>query len=394
MSEFANSESRPAQRESPLELPKTMLSILRRQMLAGDISQADPSPTLPWGRSGPPNLFVVDTNVLRADIFYRCRHPAAPTQLIAQAAAGMTRLYCAPHVVDELWEHYPEWSVREGIEASEFLAIWESEYVGNLRVVSGVDRAMLADDERASIDMLEDRDADDVPLAVLACVLHAPILSRDGALLTSLLGEDGARSVQDWLPIVHAGVNAGVIDEAFDSATVVASALVVASFEGAAAIWKILPNAIRFGILLGLAVVLPALWKRVPPDVKSAMGADIGALAGTVDSLMIERRTSLASLAAAAPLGPERQALATRAGVQNVLGRALVMLLGRDRRRSLSAAEAAKALPHLGVAQSVAYVRRELRSRECFIEISPGRWQLGDRSEAMRDASEADTHCP
>ncbi len=61
----------------------------------------------------PPPV-VPDANRLRNDILYACRH-GRRTVLVTAANAGLLRLFCAQHVVDEVVGHSAEWAEGSGV---------------------------------------------------------------------------------------------------------------------------------------------------------------------------------------------------------------------------------------------------------------------------------------
>lgn len=153
---------------------------------------------------------VPDACRLRNDVLYACRHRRR-TILVNGANAGLFRLLCAEHVVEEVEEHSRDWT--NGLtEHRAFLGAWREAYLPVLRVVPVDDQleATLSPGERQGIEVLHDVDADDVPSAILALVLGAFYLTNDRHAFEAVYGDDqdfGAHS--DWVSLLRAAGNAG-----------------------------------------------------------------------------------------------------------------------------------------------------------------------------------------
>jgi hypothetical protein len=89
-----------------------------------------------------PRPVVPDANILRNDLLYACRRRRRTT-LVNGANSGFLRLFCAQHVVAEVWEHSLEWSERGQVAPAAFESSWQSEYLPLIRVVS--DASLLSD---------------------------------------------------------------------------------------------------------------------------------------------------------------------------------------------------------------------------------------------------------
>lgn len=81
---------------------------------------------------------VVDANWLRGDVLYACQN-GRQTVMLTVANQNVVRLYCAPHVVNEVEEHHAEWTDGEMVGAAEFLRCWEQQHLPLLRVVGPPD---------------------------------------------------------------------------------------------------------------------------------------------------------------------------------------------------------------------------------------------------------------
>jgi len=127
-----------------------------------------------WARFSPETFpIVIDANVLR-----NCVGPTAKraqrTVLTSLANRRAARVFCAPHVIEELVEHLDEWAANYGVSSEDYRNAFERAYQPLLRVVPTDDiEEMLTPDELAGIQSLRSQDADDVPTATLALAMGA-----------------------------------------------------------------------------------------------------------------------------------------------------------------------------------------------------------------------------
>ena len=116
---------------------------------------------------------VPDANWLRGDIRYACLHQGR-TVLVNAANEQSLRIFCAQHVIEEVFEHSREWTERATPHVSheDFMTRLRNEYLAVIRVVpnDGVPYTWMSPDERARIAALTDRD--DVPSVILALAVR------------------------------------------------------------------------------------------------------------------------------------------------------------------------------------------------------------------------------
>lgn len=158
----------------------------------------------------PPPV-VLDSSRLRDDILYACEHDQRTT-LVTAANAGLLRLFCAQHVVDEVAEHSGDWTERSGVPRTVFLRRWLFEYLPLVRVIPPDDQLteMLGAGEAFRIQELAGEDPDDVPSATLSLLLEAFFLSNDAHALRAVYGPDAdLREHSKWLQVLQAGGDAG-----------------------------------------------------------------------------------------------------------------------------------------------------------------------------------------
>ncbi|HEU5380135.1 MAG TPA: hypothetical protein VFV38_32320 [Ktedonobacteraceae bacterium] len=108
------------------------------------------------------HLSVLDTNILMRDIKYRLQHGHI-TSFIAAARLGSLRLVASVTVRDEVPEHLGEVVTKYGLSVEDALRIWEQEYVPQMVFVDPAELPLSSPRVLA----LADRDADDVPTALL-----------------------------------------------------------------------------------------------------------------------------------------------------------------------------------------------------------------------------------
>ena len=162
------------------------------------------------------SLVVVDTNTLRNDIVYACRHEGEPTTLVNGANSQMLRLFCARHVLEELWTHHREWCDEEDVPVASFVECFTRSYAPLLRAVREVPEGLLSVEEQARVEILRAVDPDDAPSVTLALLLGAFYLSTDINACEAVYGvRFSAEEVRRWLEVLHTSGDAGVVGSLF-----------------------------------------------------------------------------------------------------------------------------------------------------------------------------------
>ncbi|HET7405702.1 MAG TPA: PIN domain-containing protein, partial [Mycobacteriales bacterium] len=138
----------------------------------------------------PARPVVVDANRLRGEIRALARN-GYDTALVTLARTGFLHLFAAQHVFDEAEEHLDRWARETGTPLPAYRAAWVSKLRPLINEVS-FSRELLTRDELARIEMLDRPhplgDPDDVPTAIAAMVLAAPLLSGDQKALAAVYG--------------------------------------------------------------------------------------------------------------------------------------------------------------------------------------------------------------
>ncbi len=327
---------------------------------------------------------VVDANTLRDDLRRACRTMHRTSLLDAAARRGL-RLYCPEHVAGELHEHLAEWvdGVVPLVAAHEVL---KEHYFPILRVVNVPD-GPLDPDEGARLAQLEVDDRDDVPTAILALLLNAPVLTRDRRLLRAVHGNDAnIDDLTEWLRIALAGRALGEADEQLLFATIGAQLLGRGSIAGATKLIRMLgslPPLAQIAILAGTTGLAVAARRPIADfliSVRRVFAQSAERLLPELEAWAAERETALAWLhAAAPPMGPNSVVsnFPTISDDADALVRLCVYVLGRAE-GAISAASLRRGLPtEIAAYVAVTQIRAVLRESVCFYQLPRGRWQLG-----------------
>lgn len=326
-------------------------------------------------RSVPP--VVADANVLCRDVLRSCREPQH-TILVNAVNAGMIRLYCAQHVVDEMAEHAEKWATGAGVSPDLFLECWESKYLPLVRLVQ-VEDSLLSPEEQQRIALLEHGppemcDPDDVPSATLVLQLGAFFLSQDKKPLWAVYGREvDLERHHNWLATLCLAGDAGVGGQVSEWMTKAPVLVGEGLFLALKWVWGNISPWVAVGAV-GIGGF--ALHHVSPERGRKALDA-----AGKFMEMVVELQrfyvTSTVAFRHAAPEVPSWAHLATTNDPDSVLARASLFTLARSPMTDRSAAELTADLPDLPVPQGEATVRSVLRQRECFELAYRGRWQVG-----------------
>jgi len=318
---------------------------------------------------------VADANRLGNDILYACRRDQRTT-LVTAANAGLFRLFCAQHVIDEVWEKSAEWTQGSPVSRAAFLRCWLTEYLPLIRVV----REPLPDDlftpaEFARIAELARVDPDDVPSAKLALALGAFHLSDDRPALRAVYGlQLDLAEHHAWVEALKAGGDAGELRNLLRGAV----ALAVVFGGGLAAGVKRMVAALGPWIVVIAAAAGVVVVSRISAETRRRLKGVVIAAGESLAQAYLAHAEVSARFGRAAPRVPKCEELRATNHPQAVLARACLATLPRSGRSHLSAEDLAKELPFLGVPQAKARVRSTLRSHRFFFGAWRGRWQVGE----------------
>lgn len=364
---------------------QSILSALRRGHVSGSadaIRYPSAEGAFPTDFLLRPPPVVVDANRLRNDILRTCR-TGERTVLVNAANGGLLRLFAAHHVINEVREHSAEWAADGSVSQRDFLKAWLLQYLPLIRVVrlSKSNFAMLSPDEAARMRRLHAKDRDDVPSATLSLLLQAFYLSNDGPALRAVYGDDANLAEHDeWVTVLKAGGDAGELGRMFALAVNVTRLTTGGVINGARRLGS-LTGPLPFVVLAaagayGIARASAETRQRLKSAGKSVLDYLMGAAMAYEESRSRFERT--------APAAPGWLWLAGACPPDAVLARACMHTLARSAMSDRSAAELARDLPVLTVAQGEAKVRHILRTLDSFEEVWRGRWQLGEVAPILK----------
>jgi predicted nucleic acid-binding protein len=321
---------------------------------------------------------VIDANTLFNDVLYACSHGDQATTLLNAANAGLIRLFCARHVLEEVAEHYRRLADRKGITQQSFVLLWNRRYARLLRVVGVIPDGLLSKDESARIEELREVDPDDIPSVMLALVLQAFYLSEDGAASAAVYGERrSSEELRAWREVLMAGGDAGVLGEVFELTISVSGAMGMGVWTAFDRVTRSLPGWLRVVIAGLLLAGAGFLFYRMSDERKQSARKLMSEIGNVLVAIMGEYAVAIQRLRSAAPAVPLWVDLAESQKPSLVLVRACLHTLARTKYSARSAAELKELLPDISVPQGEAKVREVLRSNGCFTEVYPGRWQVG-----------------
>lgn len=373
-----------------LEPIDRFLQLIHKQNAKKNIEIPDANGTFPQIArflylSGIIKPIVVDANYLRSDILRACRQEL-PTMLINGANNGLFRLFCAEHVVEEVYEHgndwCKEWSEKKKIKISkdQFFDKWSTDYLPLIRVVKncGQLKKLLDDDERARLSLLEVLDNDDVPSVCLSLVIQAFFLSRDNNALRAVYGDNFHVPLDgELLQLVKAGSNVAQLEQLISLEGIVSESAISGIVS---LIRKAIKNVDPMILLLMVPIaVLGYRWlsRRFLVDTKESIKQTIGEIVNLTMELMQAYLHYDQRFQKVTPLISSWGSFPESIGSRSALTRACLHVLAREPKGHLSARELSEELPYLGTGQGEKLVRETLRASGFFTELSSGRWQIG-----------------
>jgi hypothetical protein len=224
-------------------------------------------------------------------------------------------------------------------------------------------------------------DPDDVPTALLALLLDAPLLSKDKKPLVAVYGEDFDYDAHtEWLDNLRAGGDMGPLGEAMRLTVMVGGGIGLAGFEGARAVvkkvpWPILLGLIVAGIIAYNTYVSPEMKRKIADGVKSASSvslevfSEFGITYVEAHSTFQKLNTPSSAPSQLEESGPTNDALLTRTCLYH---------LARIPQSEVSAAELSQFLrDRVEIPCGEKKVRATLRENPCFTEVYRGRFQVG-----------------
>jgi predicted nucleic acid-binding protein len=328
-------------------------------------------------------LVVVDTNILLQDLAQSCRAQRRQT-LVNAANAGALRLFCAEHIVKEMYDHIGQDAAMLKVPYGVLLTRWEDEYLPLLRVISdnAISEHLLTAAERRRVRHL--LASKDVPSVKLALTLGALYLTEDKPARWAVYNERATdEELLMWLPPLQDGGSAEVLGNAAFTAILIPTITVWGLAEFCQTLAAEVPAVFWPVLAVGAGV---ALARTTTAGLRRTMSA-LGTTFTVFMECMRPYYEALERFRAAAPATPSWAELSSEVGRRDVLLRAALWTLARHPAGDASASELAKRLADLGVGQSANIVRRALRGNSCFHETSRGRWQVGRPDWVSGEAS-------
>jgi len=316
-------------------------------------------------RVAPPTLLVGDTGALMNDIVQGTRNGRL-TSLIVALDSDTYRLFLPRHVVMEIERNLQGHAAGRRVDAEEALRRWRRYYLPYARIVDVPDSWGAT---HAQVVKVAQRHPTDAPTARLAAALaRCCVLTEDGDLIDHGFGSRG------WLPLTHAGANHAEVDLAVTTVGLPTALTSVAIWEGGRALARA-PRGVQATVLLVVAVA--AYWwqkdgraERHLQKLKLTGQKVWTAVSPIAFELLATYSTAVETQTQCTIEPADTTAMSERV--------ARVLALGPD--TGMLAREIATAL---GMTESPDYaakkVREVLRSNSAFVEISRGRWQLGQR---------------
>lgn len=326
---------------------------------------------------------VVDAMALRDQVL-RITRTGQRTIMVNAANTGALRLYCAPHVVEEVDRQLSGWATIQNVDPRIARTVWCDDVCPLLRCVQ-VPEGLTSGDESERLAILADPDhrygdPDDLPTATLALLLSAPLLSRDKSPLRAVYGEklDYQRHI-DWQDQLRAAGDLAPLDALVSGWESLFMAVGVGAVSSTRRIMNRVtgPNLLFVGVLGALAfhAVVPTHIKR---RLASTMGAILAAPMGEYLAATDLQRTADEDFRLLTPRTPDWDQAARDVGSARGLARACLLALASAPPSNLSARELTQQLNSVfGLTTSEAKVRATLRSTNCFTEPSRGRFQVG-----------------
>ncbi|MEV1319446.1 PIN domain-containing protein [Micromonospora arborensis] len=342
------------------------------------------------GRFAPamlPEVFpvVVDANALRDDLL-RVAAGKGRTLMLNAANSGVLRLFCAPHVVEEVEQHLEEWSAQKRLEPPAVRAAWRGYVAPLLRCVQVPDGLTTVVEQRR-LGFLAQRshvgdycDPDDVPTATLAILLNAALLSKDRAPLRAVYGEmhdhlAHAQRLNELRAVGDLGPLGGLIG----ALNALLGVAVDGLFHGAFATARRVPWP---WLVVGALATAGTIRYLVAPETRhrlqTVLGMSLSSVSAAVAEVLAHREDAKRQFATLLPVQPGWHEITEHRNPAATLTRACLHHLAHSPQSDLSAKELTELLWRTGdVAAGEARVRSTLRGMAAFSEPGRGRFQVG-----------------
>ena len=319
---------------------------------------------MPLIRVAAPDLLVGDTCALMNELVQATRNGRA-TSLLAAMCHDAVRIFIARDVLIEVERDLPDYAADRRLDPHAVMAAWNRLYKPLITVVDGP--GAWADDSPAVQSVLA-RHPVDAPTARLAATL-APchVLTEDPDLTDYGLGD------RDWLPLAHAFANQAEL-ELVSSAVAVPTVIVAGLGTELSRAAMRLPAVWRYLLAAGLLGVA-YLWQidgraRRQLEKAGAVALRVGKVVGPPLLELTERHGEAMNI--------RRDRLVVPDHVRR-LPEQIARQLALAPSHGMLAADVAREVDHDGnLKERTAAVRAVLQSSDACVQVTRGRWRLGN----------------
>ncbi len=349
-----------------------LLECSSRPILGADVRGAFPPLSLGANLRRPTFIVVPDTNYLLRDVANACKH--GRRVLVTAANIGGIRIFCAPHVVREVYAKSAKWAARIGVSVETYVSRWENEYLPLFRLIEKPEAlvASFTPLEQTRLEMLRSLDVDDIPSATIAIALNGFYLTWDKDPFAAAYGrKPDEQELKDQILVLMDGGKTTAMAEMFALMLLLPTAVISALGSAYRELAKAVPWAPW--LLLASAVVLAM---RISPERLRQFGLTTISALEVFGALYQPYQEALDRFTNSGPGEPEWPRLSKHAERQAVLRRAVSYSLARTAGLT-SARQLAHDLPSLAVGQGEKLVRETLRAWSGFVQPRPGQFQLG-----------------
>jgi predicted nucleic acid-binding protein len=321
-----------------------------------------------------PLVVVPDSTYLLNNVKAACERNAR-TILVTAANLGAIRLYCARHVIEEVYKHSVEFAEKAEVAQGEYVTRFESEYIPHLRLIDETEalERLLTAAELARVSDLRSRGSKDVPSVVLSLVLNGHYLTRDKPAFKTAYGRDQTETeFNEQTELLKSAGDADARGQAMFYLALF-PALLLGTFGSTLS--KV-PSGYRWMLWASGAIGVSALAYFAFRHREALRSAG----SGTLQMFLALYAPVLDNMERMRDSGPGEatwDTIAYEVDARSTATRATLHALSRAQSGTMSARELSKELPELHVGQGDAIVRDLLRKRPWFMETRPGRFQVG-----------------
>ncbi len=342
-------------REALAERVRQYLTEKSREPIVGaDEHESFPKAGYSVAFTREPVVIVIDTNQLLPNIATACKRNER-TILVTSANVGAVRLFCADHVINEVYDHAEQFASRAGVSREVYIARFESEYLPLIRYVPSSESlaSTLTPAESKRISGLRSARSKDVPSAILSIALNAHYLTRDRPAFAAAYGR--SQSTEEFEQQTELLKSAGDADTRGQILFYFAL-LASAGWSPFGELLGMIPQRLRWIAWCAGGAAISAIgfaaWRN-RNSVKSLGLVTLESFLALYEPLMhhVDHVSNLG------PGEPAWELLASDMHPRDALLRAIAHRLARHQLRVASARELSRTLPALGVGQGERIIR-------------------------------------